>query len=61
MDFEAIAGSNFTRVNFKGSSFDINCGNLAMIARFDLRSHLGFIDFITALSKFLFAIPELSN
>jgi hypothetical protein len=59
--FEAIAGSYFTRINFKVSCFKIDRHNLAMITFFDLRSNLRFIDFITTPSKFFFAISGLSN
>jgi hypothetical protein len=61
MGFKAIAGSNLTRVNLKGSGFEVNRYNFSMIACFDLRAHLSFIKLVTTSSKFFFAVAGLPN
>jgi hypothetical protein len=59
--FEAIAGSNLTRIQFKISGFNVDRHNFAVIACFNLGSHLSFVDFIATACKFFFAISGLSN
>jgi hypothetical protein len=59
--FEAIAGSNFTRVNFKVSSFDVDRHNLAMIAFLNLGPHLRFINLIAPSSELFFTVAGLSD
>jgi hypothetical protein len=56
--FKAITSGYFTRVNFKVSSFESDCHNLAMITLLDLRTYLGLINLIAASGKFFFAVDR---
>jgi hypothetical protein len=56
MSFKSSAGSYFTRINFKGSSVDIDRDYLTSIVCVELRSNLSLIDLIAMLGKFFFAI-----
>lgn len=59
--FEAITSSNFARINLKVSGFEIDRNNFAIVAFFDLRSHLGLVNFITTTSVFFLGIAGVSN
>jgi hypothetical protein len=47
--------------NLKGSCFDVDRYNLAMIPLLNLRSHLRLIECIAPLGKLFFATSGLSN
>jgi len=47
--------------NLKGSRFNVDCHNFAMIACFNLRSYLRLIERIASLGKLFLAISRLSN
>jgi hypothetical protein len=58
---KAITSSDFTSINFKVSSFQINRHDLAMIAWLYLTTHLSLINRIATLGELLFAkagLPE---
>jgi hypothetical protein len=58
--FEAIASCNFAPIDFKISGFNVDRDDFPVIALRDLRTHLRFINLITTLSKFLFAVSGLA-
>jgi hypothetical protein len=47
--------------DFKGSGFDVDRDNLAMITLLDLGTHLRLINLITTLGKLFLAVSGLSN
>jgi hypothetical protein len=59
--FKAIASGNFTSIDLKGSSFEVDRHNFPMIAFFDLSAHLCLIERIATLGELFFAISGLSN
>jgi hypothetical protein len=48
-------------IDLKGSSFNIDCHNFALISHFDLLPNAGFIERLPTLSHFFFAITSLAN
>jgi hypothetical protein len=59
--FQAITSGYLTGIDLEGSSFKVDRHNLAMIALFNLLTHLRLINLIATLSKFFFAVAGLPN
>jgi hypothetical protein len=48
-------------IDFKGSSFDVDCNNFALVSCFDLMANGGVIEFLSTLGQLFFAITPLAN
>ncbi len=56
---ELIGSGHFIGINFVGTRFDIEGDEVAFMCAFQTRMNIVFIDIITPLGKFLFAIPGM--
>jgi hypothetical protein len=58
---QPIGGAQTIITNFKFTCFNVNGDNLILIVLLNLGSDFGFIEGITSLGKFFFAISGLSD
>ena len=58
---ESIGGGHRVFSNFKGSTFDVDRDDFAVVVCFDLRSDLGFVKGVAALGGFFFGVRGIEN
>jgi hypothetical protein len=61
MGKQAIGGGYDIICNFKGTRFNIDRGNFAVIKVLNLRLYLSFIDLVATSSEVFFAVARMWN
>jgi hypothetical protein len=58
---EALSGGHGVIIQFKGTRFNVDRDDFALIARFDLLPNARFIEFLPTLGHLFFAVTSLAD